>query len=182
MAASRSLTAMATWSISVSSGAVMGAPSSSFVSPEQGDPVLPHLGAEFGVVYAETGLRRQAQHADLALVEVPVHLGCGVTDVLQRVDGGEGREDLPLADQLVGVPRLPVVGEMGSLEGLELHPQVPVVVLDHVPGGGRAGHDGAPPLGREHRRPHGLASRMFEYDVDVLSDQTPDVLAQPAPF
>src|ERR1700722_13273184 len=117
MAASRSLTAMATWSISVSSGAVTGAPSSSFVSPEQGDPVLPHLGAEFGVVDAETGLRGQAEHADLALVEVPVHLVGGIADVLQGVDGGQGREGLPVAHQLVGVPRLPVVGEVGSLDG-----------------------------------------------------------------
>ena len=111
-----------------------------------------------------------------------MHLVGGVTDPLERVHRRQRREDLALAHQLVGIPRLPVVGEVRSLDGLELHPQVAVVVLDHVARGCRAGHDGAAPLGREHRGPHGLASRMLEDDVHVVTHQGTDVLAQPTPL
>ena len=89
---------------------------------------------------------------------------------------------MPSHDQLVGVPGLAVVGEVGALDGLELHPQVAVVVLDHVARGGRTGDDDAAPLGGEDRGPHGLAARVLEDDVGVVAHQGPDVLAQPAPL
>jgi hypothetical protein len=64
MAASRSLTAMATWSISVST--------SSTVATEKGDLFLADLGPALGVVDAQALLRCEAQDADLALVLVAV--------------------------------------------------------------------------------------------------------------
>ena len=39
-----------------------------------------------------------------------------------------------------------------------------------------------PRLAREDRRPHGLAPGVLEDDVDVLTDQAPDVLAQTPPL
>ena len=46
--------------------------------PEQGDPVLADLGAKLGVVDAQPLGRGQAQHTDLALVQVVVHLVRGL--------------------------------------------------------------------------------------------------------
>ena len=85
-------------------------------------------------------------------------------------------------DRLVGRPRLAVVGEVRALDGLELHPQVAVVVLDHVAAGRRAGDDRAAALGHEHARAHGRASRVLEDDVGVVADQGADVLAEAAPL
>ena len=65
---------------------------------------------------------------------------------------------------------------------LQLHPQVAVVVLDHVAARRRAGHDRAAALGDEDARPHGLATRVLEDDVGVLAHQAADVLAQTAPL
>ena len=118
----------------------------------------PTLARELGVVDAEALLGGQAEDADLALVQVVVDLVGGLAHLVERVDGRQGGHDLALADELVGVPGLAVVGEVGALDGLELHPEVAVVVLDHVAGGGRAGDDGAGPLAREDRGAHGLAA------------------------
>ena len=142
----------------------------------------PTCGPELGVVDAETLLGGQAEDADLALVEVAVDLVGGLAHLGQGVDGREGGQDLALADQLVGVPGLAVVGEVGALDGLELHPEVAVVVLDHVARGGRAGDDGAGPLAGEDRGAHGLAAGVLEDDVGVVADQGADVLAQAAPL
>src|SRR5687767_5265010 len=81
-AASRSRTAMPTWSISVSLPLVWLC-----MTPEQRDAVLTHLGPEVGVVDAEAFLGGEAQHADLALVQVVVDLVRRLARLLQRVDG-----------------------------------------------------------------------------------------------
>jgi hypothetical protein len=113
--------------------------------------------------------------------------GCGAPGrpprpPLERVDGGERREDLALADELVGVPGLAVVGEVRALDRLELHPEVAVVVLDHVARGGGAGHDGPRPLAGEHRCPHGLAPGCSKTISGSPPTRVPDVLAEAAPL
>src|SRR5581483_11846416 len=198
MAASRSWTAMATWSISVSiqalqertAGCGAEAPHAggawgwgpgrgggaarknavAGVSPlgvaaEDVDPVLADLGPELRVADPEALLGRQAQDADLALVQVLVDLQRRLARLLEGVDGRQDGLDLALADQPVRLPGLPVVGEVAALDGLEAHPQVPVVVLDHVARGGGAGDDRAAPAGHEDRGPHGVAAGVLEDDV-----------------
>src|SRR5204863_5520748 len=114
MAASRSLTAMATWSISVST--------SRTVATEQGDLVLADRFPPLGVVDAEPFLGRQAEDADLAFVLVAVDLAGRLAGVLERVHRRQEGLDAALADELVGRPRLVVVGEVGGDEALELQP------------------------------------------------------------
>src|SRR5215471_13048008 len=104
MAASRSLTAMATWSISVST--------SGTVATEQRDLVLADLGAELRVLDPEAFLGRKAQDADLAIVLVAVDQASGLANVGQGIDRRQQRLDPALAHQLVGRPRLGVVGEV----------------------------------------------------------------------
>src|SRR3954453_11067015 len=160
MAASRSLTAMATWSISVST--------SKTVATEQGDLLLADRLAPLGVVDAEPRLRRQAQDADLAFVLVAVDFPGRLAGVLEGIHRRQERLDPALADELVGRPRLVVVGEVGGDEALELHPEVPVVELHHVAGRGGARHHRAAPLAHEDRRAHGSAARVLEDDVWVV--------------
>src|SRR6516165_9726348 len=148
MAAWRSLTAMATWSISVST--------SRTVATEQRDLVLADLGPELRVVDAQPFRRRQAQDADLAFVLVAMDEPGRLPDVGQRIDGGQERLDPALADELVRRPCLGVVGEMRGDQLLQLHPEMPIVELDHVAGGGGAGDDRAAPLAGEDRRAHRL--------------------------
>src|SRR6478672_1981836 len=174
MAASRSLTAMATWSISVST--------SSTVATVESDPVLADLGPALRVVDAEALGRRQAQDADLALVLVALDAPGRRARLLEREHGRQQRLDAPLADQLVGRPCLVVVGEVGGDEALELHPEVPVVELDHVARRGGARDDRAAPFAHEDRRPHGVPSRVLEDDVGVVADESADVLAEAAPL
>src|SRR5437899_9103345 len=97
--ASRSRTAIPTWSSSVRS-----------MPAEERDPVLADLLAELRVVDAVALLRRQAQHADLALVQVVVNLVGGLARLLQRVDGREDRLRLAGGPERVRIPRPPVVG------------------------------------------------------------------------
>src|SRR3954467_11732486 len=174
MAASRSLTAMATWSISVST--------SETVATEQRDLLLADLGPALRVVDAEPFLRREAQDAHLALVLVAVNAPGRLARVLQRVHGRQERLDAPLADEPVGRPGLVVVGEVRRDEALQLHPEVAVVELDHVARGGGARHHGAAPLAHEDRRAHCLAAGVLEHDVGVVADQAADVLAEAAPL
>src|SRR6185295_18996470 len=118
---------MATWSISVSS-----MPESyvrSGVTPEEGDLRLESL-AHRVVGDAEPLAGREHENADLALVEVVVDLGRGLADVFEHEDLGERGVHLPLADEAVRLPCLAVVREVASLERLEVHPEVAVVVLD----------------------------------------------------
>src|SRR2546421_7991961 len=154
MAASRSCTAMATWSISVSRE-VTGAPfgcrrdllatswresrtllagprsaRSCAVPPEERDPVLAHLLAEREVVDAKPLPGSEGQHAELALVEVVVHLVRGLAHLGEGVHSRQDRLDHALADEPVGLPRLLVVGEVGRHDPLQLHPEMAVVVLD----------------------------------------------------
>src|SRR5437867_3220405 len=136
--ASRSRTAIPTWSSSVRS-----------MPAEERDPVLADLLAELGIVDAVALLGRQAQHADLALVQVVVDLVGSLARLLQRVDGREDRLHLARREQAVRLPRLLVVGEVRGHDALQLHPEMPVVVLDHVTARRRARDDRAAPRGRE---------------------------------
>src|SRR3954447_5786942 len=125
--------------------------------------------AELVVADAETLLGSEAEHADLALVLVVVHVQGDLADVLEGVGPRQGRVDLALGDEAVGLPRLAVVGEVGGDDPLEVHPQVAVVVLVHVAAGRGAGGDGAALAGHEDRRAERLAAGVLEDDVDVLA-------------
>src|SRR4051812_25680206 len=59
--------------------------SSCVVPPEQGDAIFADGGAELGVVDAQAFVRRQAEHADLSLVQVVVHLIRRLAHLAQRV-------------------------------------------------------------------------------------------------
>src|SRR4051794_4365309 len=97
MAASRSRTAMPTWSISVSFVVMLPAPMgrsgparfarSCAVPPEQGDLVLADLGPELGIVDPEPLFGGQAQHADLAFVHVVVHLVGRLAHLVEGIAG-----------------------------------------------------------------------------------------------
>src|SRR5512132_3007921 len=100
MASPRSLPAMALWSISVKGGSTWAEPETSWVASSPGmralsglmsiscglgavtaeerDLVFADLGPELGIVDAEALFGRQAEHTDLALVEVVVHLVGGL--------------------------------------------------------------------------------------------------------
>src|SRR5690606_12742412 len=67
-------------------------------------------------------------------------------------------------------------------DALQLHPQVTVVVLDHVAGGRGAGDDRAATLGDEHRGAHGRAPGVLEDDVGILAGERADLLAEPPPL
>src|SRR5918995_1031025 len=127
MAASRSLTAMATWSISVSSTArtypAVGLQLSLGVALEQRDAILADALALLGVGHTPAGLRGQAQHGQLALGLVAVHRSGGLAHQLERVDGRHHRLDRATVDEPVHVPGLLVVGEVARHDALELHPQ-----------------------------------------------------------
>src|SRR5690606_28631498 len=123
------------------------------------------------------------QHADLADVPVAVHVVDCLTGVFRGVRSGEGGVDLALGDEAVGLPRLPVVGEMRSDDPLEGHPQVAVVVLVAVAGSGRTGHDGAALAGDVYRGAEGVPAGMFDDDVGILpAGELPDPAAEPFPF
>ena len=62
-----------------------------------------------------------------------------------------------------------VVGEVRRDDALQLHPQVAVVVLDHVAAGSGAGDDLAAALGDEHRGAHRRTARVLEHDVGAVS-------------
>src|SRR3954447_5417377 len=66
----------------------------------------------------QTLLRSEAEDADLALVEVVVHVERRLADLGQRVGPRQGRVDHPLGDQPVGLPGLAVVGEVGADDAL----------------------------------------------------------------
>ena len=131
---------------------------------------------------AETLFGREHQHAELAFVHVLVHLRHRVGDLLEREHRREHRMDLAFAHQPVGFPRLAVVGEVATLERLQVHPEVAVVVLDHEAGGRRAGDDGAAPRAHEHRRAHRGAPGVLEHDVGVAAGELADALAEPPPL
>src|SRR4051794_37639653 len=95
------------------------------------------------VAYAEPFLGREAEHADLALVQVAVDVVRRLTRLLHRVDPRQRRVDVALGDQAVGLVRLAVVREVRADDALEVHPEVAVVVLVQEAGGARAGDDRA---------------------------------------
>src|SRR5439155_19198463 len=90
---------------------------------------------------AEPFFWREAQHADLALREVAVDLVRGFAGLVERVDLRQRRMYARLADQPVRFPGLAVVREVTTLERLQVHPEVAVVVLDLEARCRRAGDD-----------------------------------------
>ena len=54
---------------------------------------------ELRIAHPQAPLRSQAEHPDLALVNVAVHVVGGLPGLLQRVDPRQGRVDLALGDQ-----------------------------------------------------------------------------------
>src|ERR1700730_18507933 len=81
------------------------------------------LGASFRVGDTQALFGREAQDAELAFVAVVVHLVRRGAGLLEREHLRERGLDLAVADQLVGGPRLAVVGEVAALQRLEVHPQ-----------------------------------------------------------
>src|SRR6476620_10364756 len=119
MAASRSSTAIATWSISVRTVGMFGAPGSSslgssrLVPEEEGDLIEEPLTHRW-VGDAQPLLGREDEHAELALVEIVVDLCRGLARLIEGEHGRQGRVDAPLADEPVRLPRLPVVREVAA--------------------------------------------------------------------
>src|SRR5690606_27052925 len=83
----------------------------------------------------------------------------------------------------VRLPRLAVVVEATRDDPLEVHPQVEVVVLVHVPRRRGAGGDDAALAGHIHTRSEGLTARVLEDDVDVVpAGELTDALAEALPL
>src|SRR5665647_1480937 len=82
---------------------------------------------------AKTGPRGEREDADLALVQVAVDVVRRLPDVDQGIRLAQRGVDEPTVHQVVGLPRLAVVGEVRAEDPLEAHPQVTVVVLVHEP-------------------------------------------------
>src|SRR5665811_1701916 len=82
---------------------------------------------------AKTGPRGERKNSYLALVQVAVDVVRRLPDVDQGIRLAQGGVDEPAVDQVVGLPRLAVVGEMRADDALEAHPQVAVVVLVQEP-------------------------------------------------
>src|SRR5207253_5952817 len=77
---------------------------------------------------AQATFGSKTQHADLALREVAMHLVGGLTGLLERVNLRKRRMHARFAHHPVRFPRLAIVREMTTLERLEVHPEVAVVV------------------------------------------------------
>src|SRR3954453_8483465 len=127
MAASRSLTAIATWSISVSS---MSMNDLSVREPTEERDLVEMLLARRLVGHTQPFLGREAQYRDLSLDEVVVHLQRGFARLVQWEHLRHRRMDPSLAYETIGLPCFAVVREMAPLQRLEVHPEVAVVVLD----------------------------------------------------
>src|SRR5665647_365227 len=82
---------------------------------------------------AKTGPRGERKNSYLALVQVAVDVVRRLPDVDQRIRLAQRGVDEPAVDQVVGLPRLAVVGEVRADDALEAHPQVAVVVLVQEP-------------------------------------------------
>src|SRR4051812_13074006 len=135
------------------------------------------------VADTEALLGCEAQHADLALVPVLMHVVRRLAHLCHRVRLRQRGVDPALGDQPVGLPGLAVVREVRADDALEVHPEVPVVVLVHEPARRGAGDDRAALAGGVDRGPERLPARVLEDDVDVLSaGQLADPLAEPAPL
>src|SRR5215471_12769547 len=76
----------------------------------------------FAVAYAESLLRREGEYADLALMQIPMHLVRRLSGLLQRERLGQRRVDQAAVDQAVGLPGFTVVGEVAPHDALEVHP------------------------------------------------------------
>ena len=70
------------------------------------------MGAEFGIGDTETFALGEAEDANLAFVQVVVHLVGRFADLVEIEDGREGWHYLAVVDRLVGVPRFAVVGKV----------------------------------------------------------------------
>src|SRR3954452_8363344 len=136
-----------------------------------------------GIANAETFLRRKAEHADLALVRVAVHVVRRLPGLLHRVHTGQCRMDLPLGDQPVRLPRLAIVREMRADDLFQAHPEVPVVVLMEESTGRCARHHGSSLPRHVDAGAERLPARVFEHDVGVVpAGQLADAGAESLPL
>src|SRR5215475_13477645 len=91
--------------------------------------------------------------------------------------------DRAARDQPVRLPRLAVVREVRSDDPLEVHPEVPVVVLVKESGCGSAGDDRAAALGDVDADAERVAARVLEHDVRIFAaGEFSNALAEAAPF
>src|SRR4051794_880839 len=91
------------------SGGGRRGPSSDVAEAVDRGQVLLALGR---VLDAEAFGGGEGEDADLALVQVAVHVAGGLPDLLHRVGLGQGGVDQAAVDEPVGLPRLLVVGEV----------------------------------------------------------------------
>ena len=68
--------------------------------------------AQFAVAHAQPGLGRQAQHANLALVQISMYVERGLPGIGERVYAGQRGVDPAAGNQPIGLPGLAIVGEM----------------------------------------------------------------------
>ena len=144
--------------------------------------ILADARAQLGVGDAEPLARREAQRRRSFPRD-----GCAAPrrpprPVLEGEDRRERRHDLAVDDRLVRGPRLAVVREVRALDGLQLHPEVTVVVLDHVAARRGTRDDRAAALRHEDARAHRGPTRMLEDDVGVITNQRTNVLAESTPL
>src|SRR5579859_1621907 len=139
--------------------------------------------AQRGVTDAESLARCKTQYPDFALMQIAVDVEGRLTRVLEAVTARECGVDHALLDQPVRLPGLAVVGEVRADDPLQVHPQVPVVVLVVEAARRGAGDDRAAAAGHVHRGAEGLPARVLEHDVRVLAvGQLPDPGAETLPL
>src|SRR5665213_1113813 len=152
------------------------------VSTKDGEPIFADTRSKLGVRDAESFSVRHAQNANLALVAILVKFIRGLPRLDEWEDRREWRHDFAVHDCLVRRPRLAVVREVRTLDRLEFHPQMAVVVFDHVPTRRRTRHDRAASLRDKDARTHGRATGMFKDNVGIGAYECPNVLTESAPL
>src|SRR5664280_319128 len=152
------------------------------VSTKDGEPIFADTRSKFGVRDAESFSVRHTENADLALVAIVVKFVRGLPRLDEREDRREWRHHFAVHDCLIRRPRLAVVREVRTLDRLEFHPEMAVVVFDHVPTRRGTRHDRAASLRDEDTRTHGRATGMFKDNVGVSADEGANVLTESAPL
>ena len=160
---------MAMWSISVSSRMSQSSPRAwRWNRVILSSPIALAL---LGVLDAEARVGARQRTASLPSASLRWTARAASPTSVQVVGRRHHGLDASLVDEAVHVPRLLVVGEVRRDDALQLHPEVAVVVLEHEPGGGRAGDDRAAALGDEHRGAERRATGVLEHDARVLADE-----------
>jgi hypothetical protein len=113
---------------------------------------------------------------------VLVHQLVALARLVEREHPPEARVDLPFDDKLVERVGLVIVGEVGALEALLAHPEVPQVDIRVVAGGAGADDHHAARIAHELARRDGVLPGVFEHDARALAlaEDVPDRLAERA--